>query len=118
MALIDWIEMERQRKQEHFTAFSPVLSKQPDGLTLFQHQAVAALAPVIPSDAFERVSDKDQQGDVLVAPLGETGLEVHLYTNDSGIFGPDTTLWLEEWAFQTPQQLFETLSKEVKARAA
>ncbi len=51
-------------------------------------------------------------------PFGETGLEVHLYTNDSGIFGPETSLWIEEWAFQTPEQLFETLTREVEAHAA
>lgn len=118
MALIDWIEKERQRKQEHHLAFSPVLDKEADGLTVFQHQALAALAPLIPADSFQRVTDKDQQGDVLVAPLGTTGLEVHLYTNDSGIFGPDTSLWLEEWAFGTPGELYESLTKEVAARAA
>ncbi len=118
MDLIDWIAMERQRNQEHFDAFSPVLGKQPDGLTLFQHQAVAALAPLIPSDSFQRVTDRDKLGDVLVAPLGTTGLEVHLYTNDTGIFGPEMNLWLEEWAFGTPEELFGTLVKEVGARAA
>jgi hypothetical protein len=118
MDLIDWIAMERQRNQDHYTAFSPVLGKQSDGLTLFQHQAVAALAPLIPADSFQRVADKDKLGDVLVAPLGTTGLEVHLYTNDTGIFGPETSLWIEEWAFGTPRELFETLSKEVAARAA
>ncbi len=118
MELIDWIAQERQRKQDHFAAFSPVLDKEPDGLTVFQHQAVAALAPLIPADSFNRVADKDKEGDVLVAPLGDTGLEVHLYTNDSGIFGPETSLWLEEWAFGTPGELYESLTKEVAARAA
>ena len=69
MELIEWIQMERQRKQDHHEAFSPVLDKQPDGLTLFQHQAAAALAPLIPAESFQRVTDKDQQGDVLVAPV-------------------------------------------------
>jgi hypothetical protein len=110
--------MERQRNAEHFAAFSPVLGKQPDGLTLLQHQGVAALAPLIPPESFKRSDLKDKDGEVLVAPLGETGLEVHLYTNDSGIFGPETSLWIEEWAFQTPEELLETLTKEVSARAA
>jgi hypothetical protein len=118
MELIDWIELERQRKQDHHTAFSSVLGKQSDGLTLFQHQAAAALAPLIPTESFQRVTDRDQQGDVLVAPVGNTGLEVHLYTNDSGIFDPDTSLWLEEWAFGTPEELYDSLTKEVAARAA
>jgi hypothetical protein len=118
MNLLEWIEKERQRNEEHFAAFSPVLSRQPDGLTLFQHQAVAALAPLIPPQTFRCADVEDKDGLVLVAPLGETGLEVHLYTNDTGIFGPDTSLWLEEWAFETPQELFGTLVKEVEARAA
>jgi hypothetical protein len=118
MELIDWIAQERQRKQNHFEAFSAVKSKQDDGLTLFQHQALAELAPLVPAESFRRDSESDQLGDVLVAPLGESGLEVHIYTNDSGIFGPDTTLWMEEWAYETPQELYGALVKEVEARAA
>lgn len=116
--LLEWIEQERQRKQEHYEAFSAVKGKEPDGLTLFQHQAVAALAPSIPTGSFRRVDLNDQYGDVLTAPVGDSGLEVHIYTNDSGIFGPETNLWLEEHAFKTPQELFEALAKEVEARAA
>ncbi len=118
MALIDWIEQERRRIDEHFEAFSAVEGKQADGLTLFQHQAMDALAPVIPQESFHRDASKDRSGEVLVAPLGSNGLEVNIFTNYSGIFGPETNVWMEDWNFHTPQELYATLVKEVASRAA
>jgi hypothetical protein len=118
MALIDWIEQERQRIHEHFEAFSAVAGRQPDGLTLFQHQAMDALAPVIPQQSFHRDASTDASGEVLVAPLGNTGLHVNIFSNYSGIFGPQTNVWMEDWDFHTPQELYATLVREVASRAA
>ena len=118
MGLLQWIERRRRWRREHIAAFNEVSRIQPDGLTLFQHQAQRAISGLVPAEHFTRVAMNNEPGVYLKAPLGSGGFELYLYTNDAGIFGCKPHAWFEEWDYRTPTELLEALVSECTNRCA
>jgi hypothetical protein len=117
MGLVAWIRRQREWRRSHIAAFSTGTQKQPDGLTIFQHQALAAVAPSVATDRFKRVAMSDRSGEYLVAPLGRRGSDLYIYPNEAAIFGAKPHSWFEEWDYLTPKELLDALAEECAARA-
>lgn len=114
MGLLQWFGRQRQLRREHIASFSAVTNIQSDGLTLFQHRALAAVANVVPSDRFERVSTASEPGAYLLGPLGKRGHELYIYPNEAAIsFGSKPHAIFEEWDYRTPDDLIEALTVSV-----
>jgi hypothetical protein len=118
VGLLQWIERRRRWRREHIAAFDEVSLMQPDGLTLFQHQALHAISGLIPPEHFMRGIMDGEPGVYLKAPLGSDGFELFIYTNDAGIFGRKPYAWFEEWDYRTPGELLAALVKECTSRCA
>ena len=82
-----WLQRRAQWKRDHIETFGAWTNRQEDGLTLFQHQAIAALAGFVPADSFNRVRMDKGEGEYLVASLGADGAELYIYPNEAGIVG-------------------------------
>ena len=106
----------RQRLVDHEAAFAQLMSRRDDGLTEFQHQAMVAAAHIVPLTSFRR--DKDEDGEVLVAPLGSAGAELWLYPYDAAVRDGKKRSSFSALEFKTPQDLFAALLNECQARAA
>ena len=113
-----WFRKEREWRRDHIAAFSFVTVKEADGLTRFQHQAIAAVAPFVSAEHFKRVSMDKGDGEYLVAPIGTNGSELYIYPNEASIFGAKPNAWFEEWDYRTPDQLLQALVQECAKRAA
>ena len=118
MGVIAWVRRQQQWRRQHIAAFSAVTQRQPDGLTAFQHLALAAVAPSVAADRFKRIAMSHGGGEYLVAPLGGRGFDVYIYPNEAAIFGAKPHSWFEEWDYLTPQALLEALAEECASRAA
>ena len=118
MGLIAWFRKERRWRRDHIAAFLAVSHKHSDGLTIFQHEAMSAVASFVPPENFKRLAMKDGSSEYLVAPLGAKGADLLIYENEAAIFGAKPYAWFEEWDYRTPAELLEELSKECAARAA
>ena len=118
MGLIAWFRTERQWRRDHVAAFSAVTQRQSDGLTLFQHQAMAALSRFVPSGNFTRKAMDTGEGECLLGPLGHHGAELYIYPNEAMIFGAKPHAWFEEWDYGTPEDLLKALVDECASRAA
>lgn len=118
MGLLAWIRRERRWRREHIDAFSSATLKNSDGLTLFQHQALTAVAQFVRSDAFKSVAMAEESGLCLIAPIGVSGAELYIYPNEAAIFGVKPHAWFEEWDYRTPTELLAALVKECESRAA
>ena len=115
MRLLTWLQRQHGWRRQHVAAFREVSVVQADGLTLFQHQCMSAIAPYVPSAQFRRVTCAD--GDYLVAPFGPKNVKVFIYPREAGLWGPGTELPLEEWSYQLPSDLIESLVRECASRA-
>ena len=91
-------------------------TKAEDGLTRFQHEAFYAVTPFIELKHVNRISSESGEGDYLVAPLGQGGAELYLYSDEAGIFGAAPEVWFEAWNFRTPAELLDALIQECSAR--
>jgi hypothetical protein len=118
MGLLAWFQRQRQWHRDHVAAFSVVTQKQPDGLTLFQHQAISAMAQFVAAERFKRIPAQKGGGDYLVGPLGTDGAELYVYPNEAMIFGAKPHVWFEEWDYTTPEDLLQSLVRECAFRAA
>lgn len=118
MGLVAWFQEQRAWRRDHIAAFTIAVQRQADGLTLFQHQALAAVATFVPSGLFKRSAMDKGEGIYLSAPLGSRGFELYIYPNDAAIFGAKPHAWFEEWDYRTPSNLLQPLSKECASRAA
>lgn len=118
MGLIAWFRKQRQWHRDHVAAFSAVTQRQSDGLTVFQHQAVDALAQLVPAPLFKRIAMDKGGGEYLVAPIGSQGAELYIYPNEAAIFGAKPNAWFEEWGYPTPVELLQALVKECASRVA
>lgn len=116
MGIIQWFDRQRRWRQEHIAAFSAMAAIQPDGLTLFQQQAVAAVSAFVAPDGFRRVAMDLEPGVYLLAPLGKRGHELYIYPNEANIFGAKPHAWFEEWNYRTPDDLISALAAECAAR--
>ena len=58
-----------------------------------------------------------EDGEYLLAPLGNNGAELYIYPNDASIFGAKPHAWFEEWDYRTPTELLDALVKECASRA-
>jgi hypothetical protein len=116
MGLIAWFKKQRNWRRDHVAAFSAATRKHADGLTLFQHDAMSALARFVAPDRFRRAAMKDEDGEYLLALVGTNGAEVYVYPNEAAISKPDIVF--EEWAYRTPTELLQDLAKECASRVA
>lgn len=118
MGLLAWIRDRGRWRREHIEAFSAVTTVQSDGLTLFQHQAISAVAPFVNPEQFNRVEMDKEEGSYLVSSLGSDGAELYIYPNEVCIFGAKPYSWFEEWDYRTPDDLLQKLVEECASRAA
>ena len=118
MGVLAWFGRQREWKRDHIAAFSAATYELADGLTLFQHEALSAVAGFVAPDTFTRVAMAKKDGEYLVAQLGERGAELYIYPNEAGIFGTKPHTWFEEWDFRTPSDLLQALVQECASRAA
>jgi hypothetical protein len=118
VGVLAWFRREKQWRRDHIAAFSAVTQKQSDGLTAFQHQALAAVARSVAAEHFKRIAMSDGSGEYLVASLGSRGSDLYIYPNEAGIFGAKPHCWFEEWDYLTPKELLDALAKECASRAA
>jgi hypothetical protein len=110
MGVLQWFGRQRQWRREHIASFSAVSGIQPDGLTLFQHRALAAVARAATPDRFERVPTKSEPGVYLHGPLGHLGHELYIYPNEAAIsHGSKPHAIFEEWDYRTPEELIDAL---------
>ena len=118
MGVVAWFRRQRQWHRDHIAAFSAVTQRQSDGLTAFQHQALASVARSVTAEHFKRVTMDEHSGEYLVAALGNRGAKLYIYPNEAAIFGTKPHSWFEEWDYRTPADLVEALAKECASRAA
>jgi hypothetical protein len=118
VGLLAWFRQQRQWHRDHVAAFSVVVQKQGDGLTLFQHQALEAVAQFVDRRLFKRFAMEKEKADYLMAPLGSHGAELYIYPNEATIFGAKPHAWFEEWDYPTPSDLIQALAKECASRVA
>lgn len=118
MGLLAWIRRERQWRRDHVAAFMAATRKHADGLTVFQHEALSAVAQFVAPERFRRIAMDKGNHEYLVAPLGTRGAELYIYPNDAAIFGAKPYAWFEEWDYRTPAELLQSLVKECSSRAA
>jgi hypothetical protein len=58
-----WFRRERQWRRDHIAAFSAVAQEEGDGLTVFQHQALSAVAKFVGTEQFKRITMEKEQGE-------------------------------------------------------
>ena len=117
MGILAWVQRQREWRREHIAAFAAVAQAEADGLTIFQHKAVAAVARFVPRNQFKRVPADGKESDYLVGQLGSHGSELHIYANEAHIFGSKPHRWFEEWDYRTPEELLQALVEECAVRA-
>lgn len=103
MGIRAWFERQRRWRQDHTAAFAAVTEMHADGLTVFQHNAIAAVSSFIGPEKFDRIAMRDDDGECLTAPLGTDGAVLWIYTNDAGIFGVKPYSSFEEWDYERPK---------------
>ena len=118
MGLIAWFQKQREWRRDHIASFTAEMQRQPDGLTLFQHSALTAIARFVPHDQFKHHPMEKEDGVYLLAPLGSEEFELYIYPNEAGIFGAKPHVSLEEWDYRTPTDLLQALIKECASRVA
>jgi hypothetical protein len=117
VGVLAWVRRQREWRRDHIAAFAAAINAQPDGLTAFQHNALASVARFVPPHEFKRVPTKSKEPDYLVAPFGSRGSELYIYANEAHIFGTKPHRWFEEWDFRTPEELLQALVEECETRA-
>ena len=111
-----WFRSERQWHRDHVAAFAAATQEEPDGLTVFQHQALSAVAQFVPPERFKRIPMDTEKGEYLLAPLGSRGAGLYIYPNEAAIFGAKPYAWFEEWDYRTPGDLLEAVVRECASR--
>ena len=117
MGLISWFKQQRQWRRDHEASFGAAAALRDDGLTEFQHRALAAVSGVVASDSFRRMKLSDETIDTLVASIGPNGYEVWIYPNEAAVGVGKRRVVLEEWAFRTPDDLIAVLAERCRTFA-
>jgi len=118
VGLLAWFKQQRQWRRDHVATFGTVTQRQPDGLSLFQHEALKAIAQFIEPTSFKRVAMQGDEGAYLVSSMGDRGAEIYIYPNEAQICGVAPEARLEEWAYRTLNELLHALVEECATRVA
>jgi hypothetical protein len=116
--LANWWRNQKEWRRTHLDAFARVGIPEPDGVTPFQRQLMAAVGELIPSSSFQSKIKGDET--YFVADVPNTKMRLFVYSNEAGLGIPTNqdafSDWrtFEEWDYRTPDELIAAVVEKVK----